>query len=83
MSFHKCSSAGCKVFFNLLIFAANIFILASVINNLALLIDLGAVVLENVRKQEPMSMQELATPILSLCHGIFTDRSIFSTPFLL
>ena len=27
--------------------------------------------------------QELATPILSLCHGIFTDWSIFSTPFLL
>ena len=26
--------------------------------------------------------QELATPILSLCHGIFTDWSIFSTPFL-
>ena len=25
--------------------------------------------------------QELATPILSLCHGIFTDCSIFSTPF--
>ena len=24
-----------------------------------------------------------ATPILSLCHGIFTDRSIFSTNFLL
>ena len=27
--------------------------------------------------------QELATPILSLYHGTFTDRSIFSTPFLL
>ena len=27
--------------------------------------------------------QELATLILSLCHGIFTDWSIFSTPFLL
>ena len=27
--------------------------------------------------------QELATPILSLCHGIFTDWSIFSVPFLL
>ena len=28
--------------------------------------------------------QELATPILShVCHGIFTDWSIFSTPFLL
>ena len=27
--------------------------------------------------------QELATPIRSLCHGIFTDWSIFSTPFLL
>ena len=26
--------------------------------------------------------QELATPTLSLCHGIFTDWSIFSTPFL-
>ena len=26
---------------------------------------------------------EHATPILSLCHGIFTDWSIFSTPFLL
>ena len=27
--------------------------------------------------------QELATQILSLCQGIFTDWSIFSTPFLL
>ena len=27
--------------------------------------------------------QELATPILSQCHGIFTDWSIFGTPFLL
>ena len=27
--------------------------------------------------------QELATPILSLCHDIFTDWSIFSTLFLL
>ena len=27
--------------------------------------------------------QELATPILSQCHGIFTDWSIFNTPFLL
>ena len=27
--------------------------------------------------------QEPVTPILSLCHGIFTDWSIFSTPFLL
>ena len=26
--------------------------------------------------------QELATPILILCHGIFTDWSIFSTRFL-
>ena len=27
--------------------------------------------------------QQHAHPILSLCHGIFTDWSIFSTPFLL
>ena len=27
--------------------------------------------------------QELATPMLSLCHGIFTDWCIFSTLFLL
>ena len=27
--------------------------------------------------------KEHATPILSLCHGIFTDWSIFSKPFLL
>ena len=48
--FHKCSSAGCKVFFILLIFAAKIFILASVKNNLDLLIGLVEVVFENVRK---------------------------------
>ena len=50
MPFHKCSSARCKVFFILLIFAANSFILASVKNNLDLLTGVGAVVLENVRK---------------------------------
>ena len=47
----QCISAGCKSsFFILLIFAAKIFILTSVKNNLNLLIGLGAVVLENVRK---------------------------------
>ena len=50
MPFHKCSSAGCKVVFILLIVAAKIFILASVKNNLDLLIGLVEVVLENVRK---------------------------------
>ena len=43
----------------------------------------------NVCKEQPYycksgaDEQELATPKLSLCHGIFTDWSIFSTPLLL
>ena len=32
--------------------------------------------------QEPMN-RNLQLPLLSVCHGIFTDWSIFSTPFLL
>ena len=36
---------------------------------------------QNIKPVSGADEQELATPILSLCPGIFTDWSIFSTPF--